>query len=130
MCVFCDIVEGKIPSKKIYENNSIIAILDISQTTKGHTLLIPKKHYDNLLSTDEDVLKEMITVAKSLGNKIVQNLNATGLNILINTNESAGQTVMHTHMHLIPRYNSLDSIEIKFTQNEYDIDSIFKQINS
>lgn len=84
----------------------------------------------NLLSTDEDVLKEMITVAKSLGNRIVQNMNATGLNILINTNESAGQTVMHTHMHLIPRYNSLDSIEIKFTQNEYDIDKIFNQINS
>lgn len=129
MCVFCDIVEGKIPSKKIFENDNLIAILDISQTTKGHTLIIPKKHYENLLSTDENILNEMITTAKTLGNKIVRNMNATGLNVLVNTNESAGQTVMHMHMHLIPRYDSNDTIEISFKENKFDLDEIASQIN-
>ena len=128
MCVFCDIVDGKIPSKKVFENESLIAILDISQTTKGHTLIIPKKHFNNMLETDESILKEMISLSKTLGNKIVKNMNATGLNVLLNTNESAGQTVMHTHMHLIPRYDSNDSITIKFNENKYDLDQILEQI--
>ena len=128
MCVFCDIVDGKIPSKKVFENESLIAILDISQTTKGHTLIIPKKHFNNMLETDENILKEMIALSKTLGNKIVKNMNATGLNVLLNTNESAGQTVMHTHMHLIPRYDSNDSITIKFNENKYDLDQILEQI--
>ena len=128
MCVFCDIVDGKIPSKKVFENDSLIAILDISQTTKGHTLIIPKKHFNNMLETDENILKEMISLSKTLGNKIVKNMNATGLNVLLNTNESAGQTVMHTHMHLIPRYDSNDSITIKFNENKYDLDQILEQI--
>lgn len=128
MCVFCDIVDGKIPSKKIFENENLIAILDISQTTKGHTLIIPKKHFNNMLETDENILKEMIALSKTLGNKIVKNMNANGLNVLINTNGSAGQTVMHTHMHLIPRYNLNDSIEIKFKENKFDLDEILNQI--
>lgn len=128
MCVFCDIVEGKIPSKKIFENDKLIAILDISQTTKGHTLIIPKKHFNNLLETEKDILEEMIIVAKDLGNNLVNKLNATGLNVLMNTNESAGQTVMHTHMHLIPRYNSNDTVDIKFTENKFDLDEILEQI--
>lgn len=129
MCVFCDIVDGKIPSKKVFENESLIAILDISQTTKGHTLIIPKKHFNNMLETDENILKEMISLSKTLGNKIVKNMNATGLNVLINTNESAGQTVMHTHMHLIPRYDSNDTIEISFKENKFDLDEILNIIN-
>lgn len=128
MCVFCDIVDGKIPSKKVFENDNLIAILDISQTTKGHTLIIPKKHFDNMLSTDEVILQEMISLSKTLGNKIVKNMNATGLNVLLNTNESAGQTVMHTHMHLIPRYDSSDTINIKFKENNFDLDQILEQI--
>ena len=128
MCVFCDIVDGKIPSKKLFENDSLIAILDISQTTKGHTLIIPKKHFNNMLETDENILKEMIKVSKELGNTIVKNMNATGLNVLINTNESAGQTVMHTHMHLIPRYDSNDTIDIKFKENQFDLNQILEQI--
>ena len=128
MCVFCDIVDGKIPSKKVFENETLIAILDISQTTKGHTLIIPKKHFNNMLETDESILKEMISLSKTLGNKIVKNMNATGLNVLLNTNESAGQTVMHTHMHLIPRYDSNDSITIKFNENKYDLDRMLEQI--
>lgn len=128
MCVFCDIVEGKIPSKKIFENDKLIAILDISQTTKGHTLIIPKKHFNNLLETEKDILEEMIIVAKDLGNNLVNKLNATGLNVLMNTNESAGQTVMHTHIHLIPRYDSNDTVEIKFTENKFDLDEILEQI--
>lgn len=128
MCVFCDIIDGKIPSKKVFENESLIAILDISQTTKGHTLIIPKKHYSNMLETDDSILKEMISLSKTLGNKIVKNMNATGLNVLINTNESAGQTVIHTHMHLIPRYDSNDTIDIKFKENQFDLDKILEQI--
>lgn len=128
MCIFCDIVDGKIPSKKIFENEKLIAILDISQTTKGHSLIISKKHFDNILETDDSLLEEMIITAKKLGKQITNNLKASGLNILVNTNESAGQTVMHTHLHLIPRYNSNDSIDIKFHENKYDLDEILNQI--
>lgn len=129
MCVFCDIVEGKIPSKKVYEDNEILAILDISQATKGHTLVIPKKHFNNMLETNDETLSKLIVKSKELANKIVNNLNATGFNLLINTNESAGQTVMHTHIHILPRYNSGDNISISFKENKFDMDELIKKIN-
>ena len=130
MCIFCDIIEGKIPSKKVYEDDEIIAILDISQTTKGHTLVIPKKHYDNFLLMPQNEFEHLMGKVQLISNKIVNNLNAVGSNTLINTNEVSGQTVMHTHVHIIPRYDLSDSIDIKFKENNFDLDNILKKINS
>lgn len=130
MCIFCDIIAGKIPSKKVYEDDDVLAILDISQTTKGHTLVIPKKHYDNFLQMPQNEFEHLMGKVQLISNKIVNNLNAGGSNTLINTNEVSGQTVMHTHVHIIPRYDLSDSIDIEFKENNFDLDNILKKINS
>ena len=105
MCIFCEIVKGNIPSSKVYEDDNYLAILDLSQTTLGHTLVMPKKHYDNFLEMDSKEAGELMSAVNTVAKKVVKNLGASGCNILNNTNEVAGQTVMHTHVHIIPRYS-------------------------
>ena len=124
MCIFCDIIEGKIPSSKIYEDDNVLAILDISQTTKGHTLVMPKIHYENFLEMPKEEYEYLMGIVQSLSKNILNKLDAKGCNILINTNEVAGQSVMHTHAHIIPRYDELDTIKVLFTQNQYDLEEI------
>lgn len=121
-CIFCKIAQKEIPSKIVYEDDICLAFLDLSQTTDGHTLVIPKKHYKNFLEVDDDILAHLIKVTKQLANKIVTNLNANGVNILTNANEVAGQTVKHFHLHIIPRYDQNDQISIDFTDRSADID--------
>ena len=118
-CIFCKIVQKDIPGKIIYEDDVCLAFLDLSQTTDGHTLVIPKKHYKNILEVNDETLTHLIVVTKKLANKIVKNLNANGVNILTNANEIAGQTVMHFHIHIIPRYN----------QDDVNLDLILNEIN-
>lgn len=129
-CIFCKIANKEIPGKIIYEDDICVAFLDLSQTTNGHTLVIPKKHFKNFLEVDDDTLVHMIKVTKDIANKIVTKLNANGVNILTNANEVAGQTVMHFHLHIIPRYDNNDQIEINFSDrsNEVNLDSLFNQI--
>ena len=129
-CIFCKIANKEIPGKIIYEDDICVAFLDLSQTTNGHTLIIPKKHFKNFLEVDDDTLAHMIKVTKDIANKIVTKLNANGVNILTNANEVAGQTVMHFHLHIIPRYDNNDQIEINFSDrsNEVNLDSLFNQI--
>lgn len=129
MCIFCQIINGEIPSSKVYEDEEILAILDHSQTTKGHTLVMPKKHYNNILEMDKETLSDLICVSQDVANKICKKLNAKGCNFLVNTNEVAGQSVMHTHLHIIPRYNESDSIKIEFKENKYDLNQILNEIN-
>lgn len=129
MCIFCDIIDGKIPSKKVYEDEDILSILDISQTTKGHTLVMPKKHYANFLEMPQDEYANLMKKVQMIADKVVKNMNANGCNILINTNEVAGQTVMHTHVHIIPRYDSNDTVDFKFNENQYDLDEVLNTIN-
>ena len=129
MCIFCSIIKGDIPSKKVYEDEDTLAILDISQTTEGHTLVMPKKHYDNFLAMPTDEFGRLMEKTKEIAAKVIKNLNAKGCNILINTNEVAGQSVMHTPVHIIPRYDENDTIRISFTENQSDLDEILKKIN-
>ncbi|MBO7698421.1 MAG: HIT family protein [Erysipelotrichaceae bacterium] len=129
MCIFCEIVAGNIPGKKVYEDDDVLAILDISQTTKGHTLVMPKKHYENFLEMPENEFGKLMETVQKVSRKVVNNLNAKGCNILINTNEVAGQSVMHAHVHIIPRYDQNDSIKVQFTENKFDLDEILNQIN-
>lgn len=117
-CIFCKIVSGEIPSYKIYEDDKVLAFLDISQITRGHTLVIPKKHYDSFLDVDSETLQHMIVVAQKLANELTDKLNCKGMNILSNVNEVAGQSVKHFHIHLIPRYSEHDSCEINFKESE------------
>ena len=131
-CIFCKIANKEIPGKIVYEDDLCLAFLDLSQTTNGHTLVVPKTHYQNILDVDKEVLSHLIKVTKKLTNQIITNLDAKGANVLTNANEVAGQTVMHFHIHIIPRYNETDQIKIDFTDRspEVDLDNIFNKINS
>ena len=110
--IFCRIIKGEIPSTKIYEDDDVLAILDISQTTKGHTLVIPKLHCDNFLSCPQEVMHKVMDVAQRIGQAEISLLHARGVNILTNVNEAAGQSVMHFHVHVIPRYKGGEGFQI------------------
>lgn len=129
MCIFCKIINGDIPSKKVYEDDDVLAILDISQATKGHTLVLPKKHYANLLEIPTNEYIKVMSKAKDLAEMITTKLNADGCNILNNCKEAAGQTVMHYHVHIIPRYNN-DDLKIEFIDHSKDInlDTVLNEI--
>lgn len=105
-CIFCKIANGDIPSKAIYEDASFKVILDLGPATRGHALILPKDHAKNLFELPDDTAKQVLVLAKKLGNQMVEKLNADGLNIIQNNGEAAGQTVNHFHLHLIPRYEN------------------------
>ena len=130
MCIFCKIIDNEIPSSKVYEDEKILAILDISQTTKGHTLVMPKKHYTNITEIPSDELAYLMTKVQEIAKNLVNKLDAKGFNILINTNECAGQTVMHLHIHIIPRYSENDTIKIEFSENKFDLAEVLNTINA
>lgn len=103
-CIFCKIANGEIPSKTIYEDENFRVILDLGPATKGHALILPKVHADNLYELPEEVATKVLMVAKQVALKMKDNLKCDGLNLVQNNGETAGQTVMHFHMHMIPRY--------------------------
>ena len=117
MCVFCKIVSNEIPSYKIYEDELFLAFLDISQTTKGHTLVIPKQHYEDFLDLEDAFAGKLYSLTSKLTKHICKQLKVKDVNVLTNTGSKAGQTVMHCHIHIIPRYEK-DSFAISFSQNE------------
>ncbi len=114
-CVFCRILSGEIPTNVVYEDENVLAILDISQATKGHTLIVAKQHYKNLYDIDENVAADIFRVIPKLANALKNAFHPIGLNVLINT-EKPLQTVFHFHVHLIPRYPH-DGVEIDFINN-------------
>ena len=129
MCIFCEIIKGNIPSKKVYENDKVLAILDISQITKGHTLVLPKKHYDNLLEIADEDYKEVMLAAKKSAKNINDVYKPEGLNIINNCGETAGQSVMHFHVHIVPRYNKEDLIMTHADNSgKFDLDAIANDI--
>ena len=103
-CVFCKILDGVIPSVKLYEDEEFVIILDIGPAAFGHALIIPKDHYANLYEMPEELLGKVMSLAKVWGEKLVKALKADGLNLVQNNGLAAGQTVFHYHLHLIPRY--------------------------
>ncbi len=102
-CIFCKIANGEIPSKKIYENDNFFSILDINQKVEGHSLIISKKHFEILLDIPENLSSELLDCIKKTAMKIIKEKNADGFNIINNNFESAGQLVMHFHVHIFPR---------------------------
>jgi len=102
--VFCKIIRGEIPSIKVYEDEEVLAILDISQATRGHTLVMPKKHYESFLSCPKAIMHKVYDVAQRIGQAEIMVLGAKGVNVLTNAGEMAGQSVPHFHVHVIPRY--------------------------
>ena len=105
-CIFCKIVKKQVPSNIIYEDESICAFLDIAPTNPGHTLVIPKEHYPNLLETPDEVLRKLIVATKIISKAVKAGVNADGINIGVNTEKAAGQIIFHTHVHIIPRFEN------------------------
>ena len=115
--IFCKIIDGEIPCHKLYEDDDVLAFLDISQVTKGHALVVSKKHYDNFLSTPQEIMHKVMDVAQRIGQVDIKLLNAKGVNILSNCYPAAGQSVMHFHVHVIPRYDEEEGIKITMKDN-------------
>ncbi|MBE6123007.1 MAG: HIT family protein [Erysipelotrichaceae bacterium] len=129
MCVFCEIIAGNIPGSKVYEDDDVLAILDLSQVTRGHTLVMPKKHYANLIEADEETAVKCMKVIHRLSAQLVKNTGASGLNVLNNCGAVAGQSVEHLHFHLIPRYSENDAISIVFNESEkQDLNEVLHQV--
>lgn len=103
-CIFCKIINGEIPSYKIYEDSDIFVILDINPVSIGHALVLPKKHFEMFETTDDEVLAKMIVISKKIGQKIKKILKSDGFNININNGKSAGQIIFHTHFHIVQRF--------------------------
>ena len=130
-CIFCKIAAGESPSRKIYEDKDLIAIMDLNPTSKGHSLIIPKEHCTNIYDIDEDIAAKVMKTAKKLATKMTVALNCDGFNLLQNNGETAGQTMFHFHMHLIPRYKDADNNMLKFTSvsfSDEEMDAIRDQI--
>ncbi|MFO7968853.1 MAG: HIT family protein [Bacillota bacterium] len=115
-CIFCKIIKGDIPSYKVYEDENIIAFLDISQITKGHTLIVPKTHVKNIYGLDELLAKKIFQAVPKIAKAIKKTFDPIGMNI-INNNDKPHQTVDHFHIHLIPRYKN-DKFKIDFINRQ------------
>lgn len=103
-CIFCKIANGEIPSGTIEETDLFRVVLDVAPATKGHVLILPKKHFANLYELPEEMAGEALKLAKKMAIRMKERLNCDGVNVVQNNEEAAGQTVFHFHMHLIPRY--------------------------
>lgn len=116
-CIFCKIINGEIPSYKVYEDDIVVSFLDINPMSIGHTLIIPKKHYKDLEDIDDETLNHIMKISKILKKKLEEKLNCDGLTIIQNNGDV--QEVKHYHLHLKPYYNELE---------EMDIESVYKKI--
>ncbi|MFH1192174.1 MAG: HIT family protein [bacterium] len=105
-CIFCKIVRGDIPSYKIYEDDKVSAFLDIMPANKGHVLVVPRDHYENMLDAPEEVLCNIMAVIKKIVPSILKSVNAEGFNLGLNNGEIAGQAVSHLHFHIMPRFSN------------------------
>ena len=112
MCVFCKIIDGSIPSYKVFEDSEVLAFLDLSQLTIGHTLVIPKKHVENIFELDSNTASNLFERVVLVANLLKKNLNINDLNLINNNGKLASQTVNHYHIHLLPRY---ENDEFKFS---------------
>ena len=102
-CIFCKIANGEIPSATLYEDEKFRVILDLGPATKGHALILPKSHYENLYELPEGLAGDAMVLAKKVITEMKEVLKCDGYNVVQNNGEAAGQTVFHFHMHLIPR---------------------------
>lgn len=110
-CIFCKIASGEIPSATLYEDERFRVILDVNPASKGHALILPKEHAEDLYGLSDETASEVLPLAKKIASKMAAALDLDGLNLVQNNGEIAGQTVFHFHMHLIPRYKG-DSVNM------------------
>ena len=118
-CIFCKIAEGEIPSFKLAESEDALAFLDIAPIAKSHGIVIPKQHFNTALESEPKIFSAIYELAIRVAKSIQKVIGCSGFNFLINNGETAGQTVYHLHLHIIPRF---DNDEIKWSWNPKTID--------
>ena len=128
-CIFCSIINGKIPSSKVYEDNSVLAFLDIAPFNRGHTIVVPKQHYNNILDFPDKEISEFFIDVKKIAGLVKKGLNADGFNILQNNFPAAGQVVNHMHYHIIPRWNTDKIPQYGVTKNKATIEELTEVLN-
>lgn len=123
-CIFCKIANGEIPSKTLYEDEDFRVILDLGPATKGHALILPREHAENLYDLPKETASKVLLLAQKMASVMVEKLHCDGLNLVQNNGEAAGQTVSHFHLHMIPRYlgdgQNINWIPGKPTQEELE----------
>lgn len=117
-CLFCKIVNGEIPAAKVYEDDDVLAFLDIAQVTKGHTLVIPKQHFENMYDLPSEAAAKLFAVVPNIANALKQQFQPVGMNLLNNTGKDAGQQIFHIHLHLVPRYGKGDGFGAVWKSHE------------
>ena len=118
-CIFCKIVDGKIPSAKVYEDAKVIGFLDIMPANKGHCLIVPKKHAQTLMEMNEDDLIAVIKTAKRVAKALSLSFGNGSFNIVMNNGKEAGQLINHAHIHIIPRFHK-DRLRLKWSHLKYE----------
>lgn len=118
-CIFCKIAKGEIPSATIYEDSHFRVMMDINPATKGHCLIIPREHFDNIYDLDGETAGKIFSLATCIARALKDALGCEGMNIVQNNGEIAGQTVMHFHLHLIPRYMD-DEVKVGWVPHASD----------
>ena len=128
-CVFCKIVNGELPSMKVYEDEHTLAFMDIARDVDGHMCVIPKKHVKNILDCDAEALQRLMATVKRISNYLVDSCGYDGVNLLNASDESAGQSVPHFHIHIIPRKNG-DGIDTwpHFEGAKNEINDVYEKI--
>ena len=128
-CIFCKITSGEIPGMTVYEDDLTMAFMDVAKDVDGHLLVIPRKHCKNILDADEETLFAVMRTVKRISEHLVQCSGYDGVNLLNASDESAGQSVPHFHIHIIPRKTG-DGIDAwpKFEGAKQDIQAIFDKI--
>ena len=128
-CIFCKIVNEEIPCYKLAENDNAIAFLDIMPITKGHFIVIPKKHFEFAEDAPEELMANLMTLATQLAAAAKKTLKCDGINFIINSGKHAWQIVPHVHLHVVPRYND-DGISWPWPQGKLDNETASALINS
>jgi histidine triad (HIT) family protein len=118
-CIFCRIIGGEIPSSTVYEDDDFKVIMDISPAAKGHTIILTKKHFANLLELEDKVAEKGLIVAKKVATAMKEQLGCDGINLLQNNGEAAGQSVFHLHFHIMPRYKD-DNVKLPWVPVKYE----------
>jgi histidine triad (HIT) family protein len=103
-CIFCKIINKKLPAKIIFENDEFLAFSPLDQISKGHTLLVSKKHFENIFDFETESLKRLMGIAQEIAKDITQKNDATGINLLHASGKDAQQSILHFHLHIVPRY--------------------------
>ncbi len=128
MCIFCRIARKEVDAFVIYEDERVMAFLDIRPLSRGHTLVIPKEHYESLLELPEELAGDLLKAVRAVCEKL-RKIGAEGFNVVTNIGKAAGQEVMHAHVHVIPRYSDEGSKPVGFGKPiECDLKEVYEML--